>query len=147
MNVHKDWSVCMYTWMAVVPRMLSKSTGKAFPSLRSNYTVAPVGARWKLERGKGERGDWGGMWRRWWKSVPLLMSLICGCQDERQAWNRAQTVPWPGYSLIIIDLSQTEVHCCFDIALMWGIESKIAGQGSTSCSILPWCQSANLDNS
>ena len=79
--------------------------------------------------------------------APVTHVRLSGCQDERQAWNRAETVPWPGYSSIIIDLSQTEVHCCFDIALMWGIESKIAGQGSTSCSILPWCQSANLDNS
>ena len=38
-------------------RYVSQSTEKAFPSLRSNYTVAPVDARWKLERGEGEIGE------------------------------------------------------------------------------------------
>ena len=82
--------------MAVVPRMLSQSTGKAFPSLSKQLHCRPSWRSLKVGAGEGWKGRLGRDVKEIVKKcppAPVTHVRLSGCQDERQAWNRAETVP------------------------------------------------------
>ena len=61
----------------------------AFASLRSTCTVAPVGTRLKVGVGEAEVKKCPDSFEK-----KVLVSLICGCQDERQPRKLAHAVFW-----------------------------------------------------